>query len=341
MITIYILHAGISHPSPYFYNFCKQLDKINDFNYIINPELPDKPPKGKGIIYFNRLKRFYNSEDKESSLLFLNKIDKLKKNGWKIVWTIHNFFPIDRDISEIDYFIVKEFIKKCDLVFTLTDYMKKSIFKNYNVDAINHGMGFNRLDNSFDKGIVKKENYNKFVFTFVGNIYKYKMLDSVIKTFDKLDNSLLIIAGKESANANVNIKQLIKDKKNIIYIDGFIGESDWETLSEMTDCFVNLYDLSLPAFKYGFFPSNFINIYYYGNRCISPKHEIIEEIIPNKQMIYYEFGDSKGLLEAMKRVMKQGKVNHKKNKKAKVKYNWGNTIDIFTRNCRKLFEVIK
>ena len=74
MITVHILHAGISHPSPYFYNFCRYLENYDDFDYIINPELPEIPPVDKGIIYFNRLKRFYDSNYINTAKSFINKI---------------------------------------------------------------------------------------------------------------------------------------------------------------------------------------------------------------------------------------------------------------------------
>ena len=36
MINIHILHAGIAHKSPYFYNFCKELEKFDDFSYVMH-----------------------------------------------------------------------------------------------------------------------------------------------------------------------------------------------------------------------------------------------------------------------------------------------------------------
>ena len=155
MITLHILHAGITHPSPYFYNFCLNLKKHSSFKYIINPDLPNYKPEGKSIIYFNRLKRFYKSDSLESAKVFLDKVDELRNNGWKIVFTLHNFFPIDREITDIDDFVTREFLKKCDIVFTLSEYLKKQIKKVYNIDAINHGMGFNILDKEFNKNIFK------------------------------------------------------------------------------------------------------------------------------------------------------------------------------------------
>ena len=144
-IKIWILHAGIEHPSPYFYNFCLELNNYKDYEYVVNPNLPLNELVDKGIVYFNRLKRFYNSEDFNIARTFLNNVDILKQKGWKIVWTVHNFFPIDRKLSDIDTYVTKEFISRCDLIFTLSQYMKNSIKKYYGINAICHGMHASRF----------------------------------------------------------------------------------------------------------------------------------------------------------------------------------------------------
>ena len=209
-IKIWILHAGIEHPSPYFYNFCRELSNYENYEYVINPQLPLEENVNIGIIYFNRLKRFYNNDNIENADEFLNNIDRLKQKGWKIVWSLHNFFPIDRELNDVDEYVTRQFIKKCDLIFTLSEYMKNSIKKHFNINAINHGIGINQLDsNCINPKIKEIKKSNKFTFTFIGNIYKYKMLDQVIKSFDKMENCRLIIAGVEAKNAKVNITYLI------------------------------------------------------------------------------------------------------------------------------------
>ena len=335
-IKLWILHAGIEHPSPYFYNFCLELKNYNNYEYIINPELPLKEKVNKGIIYFNRLKRFYDSNDKETCDTFLKNIDILKENGWKIVWTIHNFFPIDRELTDIDDYITKSFIKKCDLVFTVSEYMKNSIKKHYDICAINHGMGENKLDNKSTNINIDQYINDTFTFTFIGNIYKYKMLDKLIESFNQLKNCRLIIAGREPKNSGVNIEKLINNNKNIIYINAFIDKNEWIELSKITNIFVSLYDLDMPAFKYGFFPSNYINISQTGIKCISPKHEIIEEIINKKQLLVYDFKEKDGLLKVMKKALNL--KNNKINLKINYNYNWKDVVDKFIANCNKLFK---
>lgn len=335
-IKIWILHAGIEHPSPYFYNFCLELNNYKDYEYAVNPNLPLNELVNKGIVYFNRLKRFYNSEDFNTARTFLNNVDILKQKGWKIVWTVHNFFPIDRKLSDIDTYVTKEFISRCDLVFTLSEYMKNSIKKYYGINAICHGMGMSNLNSNNINPKIKslKKNY-MFTFTFVGNIYKYKMIDKIILSFNKMKDCRLIIAGRESKNAGVNIQNLVSKNKNIIYIDSFIDKNDWNALSKITDVFISIYDFKYPAFKYGFFPSNYINIAQTGIKCISPRNEIIEEMICEEQAIFYNFDDENGLYNAMIEAKKS--IYNRVPIKLKYNYSWREVVNKFINNCNKLF----
>ena len=335
MIKVHILHAGINHPSPYFYNFCNYLKKYADFEYVVDSNLPEVSPEDKGVIYFNRLKRFYDSNDINIANSFLDKIDNLKSMGWKIVWTLHNFYPIDRTLTNVDTFVTKKFINKCDLVFTLSECLKKSIKENFGIDAINHGMGFNILDNYFNKNIIDYKK-DKFTFTFVGNIYKYKMLDKIIDEVSMFNECNLVIAGTESKNANVHIEELIKGKDNIYFYNGFVGIDDWNKISEFTDCFISLYDYSIEAFKYGLFPSNCINIYNLGIPCISNDHESIREMLDDDQMIYFNDIDENGLYNAIKYALKHKSA--KKNNNVLDRYSWDKQIEIFTKGVRGLYE---
>lgn len=335
-IKIWILHAGIEHPSPYFYNFCSELNNYVNYEYVINPELPLNETIVKGIIYFNRLKRFYDSDDLKTAENFLVNIDVLKQRGWKIVWTLHNFFPIDRNLSSVDEYVTKEFINKCDLVFTLSEYLKDSIKNHFNIEAINHGMGINKLNNNVTNQKIKEiKKEDVFIFTFIGNIYKYKMIDQIVSSFNKMNDCRLIIAGCEAKNAGVNVNKLVGDNKNIIYINSFVDKNDWDKLAKITDVFISIYDFNLPAFKYGFFPSNYINIAKTGIKCISPRSIIIEEIICKEQLILYDFNDENGLYNAMLKA-KSSNCNRIPIK-LKYNYSWEEVVGKFIENCNKLF----
>ena len=334
-VTLWILHAGFGHKSPYFYNLCKELKKHENLEVIVDSELPLNISPDCGIVYFNRLKRYYNSADINSVNEFLNKVDKLKKSGWKLIFTVHNFFPIDRETNNIDELLLKKFLLKMDAVFTFTNYMKKSLKEHFGITAINHSIGINTLNNDFDaKFKIPKFESEDFVFTFIGNICEYKMLDSVIDCFNRINNkhAYLIIAGPDNKFYNLNIPK----NNNIIRINCFIGEEGWNKLSKITNVFINTYDINRNCFKYGFFPSTCIQIVNQRKMCIVPKCEEIYEILPKKY--YYTYSNNKELFFIMRDLIKRKKEIE--NMEAKYpyinKYKWEKMVEILLKKIEEI-----
>ena len=334
MIKITILHAGINHPSPYIYSMCKELDKYDDIEYIITPELPLKEKADRcSIIYFHRLKRYYDCNSKRSGEEFIKNVKKLKANGHFIAWTIHNFLPIDRPTTDVDEYVLSEFLKNADIVFTLTDYMRKSLIKNFGRKSITHYIGINKLDGWFDKEIIDLSSLSDdaFLFTFVGNIAPYKNINQIIENFKMInnDNTYLLIAGPMAKNVDISLNL----SSNIIRFDKFIGEKSWKKICEKTNVFINLYDLDYPNFKYGFFPSNSVTLSQKGIKVITPKCEIIDELLSQNMMINFDFYDNNDLLNKMKWA-----VNNPQKLKfsEKKEYSWYNTVRIIVNEFRKI-----
>lgn len=333
-MVVHILHAGLGHPSPFFYNFIPCLEKYKDVKIVVSPDLPVNKEKN-GIVYFHRLKRYYDSQNLQSAKDFIDKVNAIKANGWKIAWTIHNFFPIDRNISEVDEYVIKEFLKKIDKVFTFTKYMQKKLYKNYNKKAIVHSIGINDLDGWFDSTKFSKKIPNDaFVFTFVGNMSKYKMLDSIVENFNKLkkENCYLLLAGPFKENSYDKYAD-----KNIIIFNSFVGNENWKLICEITNVFINIYDLEYKNFRYGFFPSNCIQIAKNKKIAITPKSEIFDELIPKKAMINYDFNEDNGLLNAMKFAYNNREKIRKIEKNIGIeKYDWNKTASIIINEFREL-----
>ncbi len=340
-MDLYILHAGISHPSPYFHNLGLELKNYPEINIIINPELPKSKPNNRGVIYFNRLKRFYDSKDRKTANEFLKKIDDLKLMGWKIVWSIHGFFPNDREITKIDDYLVKEFIDKCDLLFTLSDYLKNSIMKNYGKNAINHSMGINVLNGYFDRNVINLDEVpsDAILFSFVGNIYAYKLLDVIIEKFNKLKNNkkiYLLIAGPKVHNQKVILNI---DNPNIILKEGFIGDTSWDIIAKRTDCFICLYDLNISAYKYGVYPSNIVKLQSLRKVCITANNPMITELADDNALLTYEFPNNDDFNEKIDYVIDNLEDIKEREKRIIPKdYNWEKTAKIIVEGLRSLYE---
>lgn len=278
-ITVWILHAGIGHKSPYFSNLIETWQADKNYNLIVDPNFPQGIAPKNGFIYFNRLKRFYSSDNIQSIHEFLNNIEKLKRNGWKIIFTLHNFMPIDRNTNDNDIYLMEKFLDFADIVFTLSKSMQQSLLTNFNIKAVCHGIGRNILKDTNSKITLPKFSKDSVVFSFVGNISEYKMINEIIDAFMSLknENCYLIIAGPE----NQTYKPKIPKSSRIIYLNTFIGQKDWSKISKVTTAFLNTYDVNRNCFKYGFFPSNCVEISFRKKFCIVPNCSEIKELLPS------------------------------------------------------------
>lgn len=311
-----ILHAGVSHPSPYFYNFCRALKKISpEIDISLDPSIPFSSPKDHGILHFHRLKRFYSSDSQRSAENFLDDVKKAKRNGWGVAWTIHNFFPIDRRISDVDLRVTSELSKLSDILFTHTELMKTNAEKLFSKKVINNSYSANELDGLFDRDNLEVSigDY-EVVFAIVGNITPYKCVPECIESFKELKKRFsdkkmgLIIAGPLSKE--VSIEDYVNRDKDISVHNIFIGNSAWRELNKTADVFLGTYNLSLPAFRYGFFPSNVPQILNYKKALILPDCLEMREFAPSKEIaIFYDSRDKEGLLKAMEEGMNSSRIS--------------------------------
>ena len=221
-----------------------------------------------------------------------------------------------------------------DCIFTFSNVMKSSLLNNFNKKSICHGIGVNNLKVFKNKIKLPQIPKNHFVYTFIGNISEYKMLECVIKSFESLkkDNTTLILAGPNSNGYNLDCQEY----KNIIRINEFVGKNLWDKLIKKTDIFINTYDIYAECFKYGFFPSNCISILNAKKVCIAPNCQEIKELIPEKYFLSYDYDYE------IKQIMEYAFDNRKFIKSLertfpKIKHKWSYTVKIIAENINKLF----
>ena len=228
--TWYIVTNYPRHPSPYF----SELDSANEGGTVKFRFLPTLPSLHSevGIINLHRLKRLYMKEGQESrftsALQFCLKLTLLKMKGFKVVWTLHNLYPIDSpEILIWDRLIT-------ELVFILSD----TVICHTNSDALAIGKkkrvrcpvvvsGWGSITGKSLTGVPRKleELIQRMkdcdnAYLIFGNIVPYKEVRRLASLFiESTTNSTLFVVGP-SKNLMI-IKSLLnlssKSGKNKIY----------------------------------------------------------------------------------------------------------------------------
>lgn len=139
---------------------------------------------------------------------FIAQISKIKSNGAKIVWTVHNILPHDSKLKEAQIRLRIELIKLADIIHIMNEDTKalsepffeipdgKVIFAPHPSYRGYYPSIVTREESRFQLGIPQ----DSFVFLFFGSIQAYKGLEDLITAFEKLQskqtNVYLLIAGK-------------------------------------------------------------------------------------------------------------------------------------------------
>jgi glycosyltransferase involved in cell wall biosynthesis len=83
--------------SPYFGALDRAAGEVG-LPIAFAPELP-APDSEPGVVNLHRLKRLYRGatgeRDRETLERFFAQLDALRANGFRVVWTLHNLYPID------------------------------------------------------------------------------------------------------------------------------------------------------------------------------------------------------------------------------------------------------
>lgn len=334
---IYIVHAGLAHVSPYMTALSYNLKNHGYKVYYISDIFQYFFSKGEeSYIYFHRLGRLYSNNDLLSVQKFLKRVVYLKHIGFKFLWTIHNFFPLDRLPNNVDNYVIANLAQQVDCIFTHTETMKKEAEKLFNKNVVNHGFGVDFVINN-NIMMPKIKETSGFTFALFGNVRKYKnmalLLESFLKLQSKINNINLLIIGPDYNNyfSNLLVTYDLKRNKSINFINEFIP--DFRVYIQNVDAFVCSYETNIPQFKHGFFPSSIANLGKYSVPIICPDCDSVIDVIGEKNNAFlYNDTDYNSLENVMNKVCsanaEEKKCMVKSLKNHLSQQLWGNVTDI-------------
>lgn len=224
------------------------------------------------IINLNWYESIFKKNYIKAIIEYYNKvkfINKLKRKGVKIIWTVHNKIPHDGKYTYFAKKLMKLLLIKSDQIV---------IHCNETINVLKE------LDTSID--IEKKTNYiphpnyigvyeekeinyreqlglkDEIVFLFAGQIRPYKNVELIIKAAKEIKDSKVrfIIAGNPSSKIyKRELENLIGNQENIITMFKYIEDDELVPLIKAADILILPYDLksslnsgvAILAFTYG------------------------------------------------------------------------------------------
>ena len=242
------------------------------------------------------------------TLLFLIFLYFIKILGYKLVWTVHNVVPLEKQFLNTIK-IMRILSKLCDSKIvhseTTLSSMKRlgmDIEDSHIIPIGNYGVLY---PNEIKKDEARKKlgiDSENFVFCFFGIIENYKGVPKLIKDFLSFGrkNIELLIAGE---CRNPDLKQEIMNYNNYSNIHlqlNFIKDEDIQV-------YLKAADIAVYPFKSITTSSSVILSLSFGIPIICPRMGNLKDL-PENLGIFYDPDDKSGLLKCMEQALKNKEI---------------------------------
>jgi len=260
------------------------------------------------VMHFHFLQYHYLRDNALSSwfalLKFCFKILLAKIVGYRIVWTMHNLLPHDREQGYLDHACYYIFAHLSDSIITLCHNAnvllgekygrRKHVFTGY------HGHYCDSYPNEID-GAETRERLgippDTKVFLFFGNVKPYKGIEKLINAFHNLENPdlcLIIVGRVTDLDYQSQILACIGKDYRIKTVLEWIPEKD-------VQLYFNACDFVVLPFVEVMTSGSTILALCFNRAVIAPAIGCLPEVITPDTGILYDPAQPDGLLEAMRR----------------------------------------
>jgi len=284
-------------------------------------------PSKIDIIHFHWLHAQFKYETLSiairSSFHFFNLLIRLKVQGLRYCWTMHNIEPHENKrpvINFINYFVMA---RLSDAIIVLSNWQKDRIKKRFLLNSKKifiapHGNYIGFYDNSCSRNEAREYlgiSQKKFIFLFLGQVRKYKGVIEAIKIFKKIreENDILLIVGRVNRqDINDEIMRL-KDDSIISYLE-FLE-------NDKLQYYFNAADVAIFPFNKIANSGSVLLAMSFGKPIICPNMgSLIEIVKPSFGIRYPEGKLSQAMIDIKSKDLEQ--MSKKSYEEAK-KYDWG------------------
>lgn len=285
---------------------------LDEGMYKFDREWLDRGREDHDVLHLHWLHGFYRTEDLQSTIKKCNRFfDNLtyarSDLGYRIVWTLHNFYPHERPFPEVDHIARLYVSQQADSVITHCNYAaevcRKHFFFKGNVNIIPHGNFIDVFPNNVSKNQAREKlgiAPEVFVYLFFGNARTYKGIDVLIKAFRKMDpdNAILLLMMRSSFNTDYadELRNLAgNDPRVNVHTSDFFPENEFQF-------FLNSADVVVIPFSEVLTSGSTIAALGFGKPVILPARGCLPELIDETMGILFDPDTNNSLPTAMQEI---------------------------------------
>lgn len=221
-------------------------------------EQQKKFPQSKHVIHVHWSTVLYGSRWalKSAWLLWRNfrYLRKLKNQGVKILWTMHNFYAHDYPHPKIDRYGREQLGELADAIIiqqkkAATDCQQR--WPQRKINYLPHGHYLEAYGPLVARSVKKREDWgfkgDDLVLISLGAIRPYKGLEEIVDAIRSTNNSNLkmLIAGQGQASYIQRLKSLVAGDSRFVFYDKFVADEKVPEFLSLADYGIFWYDDSV------------------------------------------------------------------------------------------------
>lgn len=266
------------------------------------------------ILHLHWLHLFYRADDLQTTVKrychFAENLTFARQLGYRIVWTMHNFYPHDRPFPEVDHLVRLLVCRLADAVIAhchyAADLAQKRFYYNGAVHVIPHGHFIDAFTNDVSPQDARKRlnlPQDAFVYLFFGNARTYKSVETLIEAFANVAaaDARLVLMMRHSSNpgyAEHLRMQAKRDERVHMFSSDYFPESDFQF-------YLNSADIVVLPFSEVLTSGSAIAALSFGKPVIVPKIGCLPELIDDTMGLLYDPKHARGLEDALIEIRKR------------------------------------
>ena len=235
------------------------------------------------------------------------RLDRLRKRGTRLVWTVHNFHNHESNYRLIEGSVARHFSLRMDSLIVHGRKAKQIIESNWNVDPrrrihiIPHGHFIDSYRNDVSPEAARASlglSASDLVFLFVGLIRPYKGVVDMVEAFRACadSNSRLVIAGRPVGEKIRNeVERSIQGDSRIRFVPEHVNDDDVQKYMNACDVVVLPYKRILTSGVAALGMS-------FGKPCVAPRAGCITDMLDEQGAVFFDPSIDGDLERAMREI---------------------------------------
>lgn len=248
--------------NPYADCLTRALEKLDVHlshgDYGLHPDWLEANRSEFDVLHLNWLHYFYRHDNLEDSVCrlrrFMDHVLYAKRLGYRVVWTLHNTYPHERNFPDIDHLARVFMAQAADGVVahcqTAAGFAADKFFRSGGIEVVPHGHFMGVYPNRVSRAAARRRfdiPDGAFVYLFFGNARRYKGLRSLIQSYRRVcdDQTRLLLMLREEfdlAYANEIVQFASGDPQIMLHSSSWFEKDELQYFLNASDVAVLPFD---------------------------------------------------------------------------------------------------